>query len=59
VYGIGFPPFRGGPFRYMDAVGLPQVVRTLEELERRNGARFEPAPSLVEAVRLGQRFHGD
>jgi 3-hydroxyacyl-CoA dehydrogenase/enoyl-CoA hydratase/3-hydroxybutyryl-CoA epimerase len=59
VYGIGFPPFRGGPFRYMDAVGIPQVVRTLEELERRNGARFEPAPSLVEAARLGQRFHAD
>ena len=56
VFGIGFPPFRGGPFRYMDALGIAQVVRTLEELERR-AARYAPAPLLVEMTRQGRRFY--
>ncbi|HEX4932299.1 MAG TPA: 3-hydroxyacyl-CoA dehydrogenase NAD-binding domain-containing protein, partial [Gemmatimonadaceae bacterium] len=41
VFGIGFPPFRGGPFRYMDTVGVGEIVRQLEELEGRFG-EFEP-----------------
>ena len=38
VFGIGFPPFRGGPFRYIDAVGAAQIVAQLEELH----ARYAP-----------------
>jgi 3-hydroxyacyl-CoA dehydrogenase/enoyl-CoA hydratase/3-hydroxybutyryl-CoA epimerase/enoyl-CoA isomerase len=26
LYGIGFPPFRGGVFRWMDTVGLPHIA---------------------------------
>ncbi|KAA8667185.1 multifunctional fatty acid oxidation complex subunit alpha [Pantoea dispersa] len=26
VYGLGFPPFRGGAFRYMDTLGISNVV---------------------------------
>ena len=32
VFGIGFPPFRGGPFRYIDTLGIPTVIRALEVL---------------------------
>ncbi len=30
VFGIGFPPFLGGPFRYMDALGPGEMVATLQ-----------------------------
>src|SRR5690606_34348090 len=43
VFGIGFPPFRGGPFRYVDAVGAAKIVEQLEELHARFAPRFAPS----------------
>jgi 3-hydroxyacyl-CoA dehydrogenase/enoyl-CoA hydratase/3-hydroxybutyryl-CoA epimerase len=57
VFGFGFPPFRGGPFRYIDSVGAATVVRQLEELNTRFPPRFEPAALLVEMARDGRRFY--
>ena len=57
VFGFGFPPFRGGPFRYMDTVGIAEVVRKLESLNDRFPGRFEPAELLVSMARRGERFY--
>ena len=57
VFGIGFPPFRGGPFRYMDAVGIADIVAQLEELNGRFPPRFAPADLLVEMGRSNLRFY--
>jgi 3-hydroxyacyl-CoA dehydrogenase/enoyl-CoA hydratase/3-hydroxybutyryl-CoA epimerase len=57
VFGLGFPPFLGGPFRYADAVGLRALLDRLEHWQDKFGDRFEPAPLLVELVRDGRRFH--
>ena len=46
VFGIGFPPFRGGLLRYLDEIGAAQTVATLEELSRDYGDRVAPAPRL-------------
>jgi 3-hydroxyacyl-CoA dehydrogenase/enoyl-CoA hydratase/3-hydroxybutyryl-CoA epimerase len=58
VFGLGFPPFRGGPFRYADAVGPKALLDRLERWQDKFGARFEPAPLLVEHARSGRPFHG-
>ncbi|HZZ84026.1 MAG TPA: fatty acid oxidation complex subunit alpha FadJ [Anaeromyxobacteraceae bacterium] len=58
VFGLGFPPFLGGPFRYADALGAPALLERLERLRERHGERFEPAPLLIEQARLGRSFHG-
>jgi 3-hydroxyacyl-CoA dehydrogenase/enoyl-CoA hydratase/3-hydroxybutyryl-CoA epimerase len=50
VFGIGFPPFRGGPFRYVDSVGAQRIVEQLEELNDRFVGRFEPAEVLIHAA---------
>ena len=59
IYGIGYPPFRGGPLRYIDALGPAQVVSRLESLAARYGPRFDPAPTLVEMARSGARYYVD
>jgi 3-hydroxyacyl-CoA dehydrogenase/enoyl-CoA hydratase/3-hydroxybutyryl-CoA epimerase len=46
VLGTGFAPFRGGPLRTADSVGVGNVVRELDGLRREHGDRFEPAPQL-------------
>ena len=58
VFGLGFPPFRGGPFRFVDQTGAGEVVRRLEAFAGRHGKRFAPAPVLVEMSRTGATFHG-
>ncbi len=47
IFGLGFPPFTGGPFRYMDASGLVTIVEKLRQYETTLGKRFKPAAILV------------
>ena len=44
VFGLGFPPFRGGPFRHAETIGAGEVRRRLESLRDRYGPQFTPAP---------------
>ncbi len=57
VFGIGFPPFRGGPFRYLDSEGPAAVLARLQALAREIGMRFEPARGLETRAREGRTFH--
>jgi 3-hydroxyacyl-CoA dehydrogenase/enoyl-CoA hydratase/3-hydroxybutyryl-CoA epimerase len=59
VFGLGFPPFRGGPFRYVDAIGPMEILRRTEAYRSRFGARFEPAPTLVNLAKINGRFYKD
>jgi len=57
VFGVGFPPFRGGPFRYVDTVSVATIVRQLQELNARHPPRFEPAEVLLEMAQTGRTFY--
>lgn len=58
IFGLGFPPFLGGPFRYVDSRGPAAVLADLQRFEAQFGKRFEPAPLLVEMAKSGRRFYG-
>lgn len=57
IFGIGFPPFRGGPFRYMDALGIQEVVSRLQDYQQQHGDRYTPAPLLLKMVENNERFY--
>jgi len=57
VFGIGFPPFRGGPFRHVDLVGAAEVVRQLQALDAKHPGRFTPAERLLRMAADGGRFY--
>lgn len=57
LFGIGFPPFLGGPFRYMDRLGADKVVNSLERLMQVHGERFTPCEALQQRVATGLPFY--
>ncbi len=57
VFGLGFPPFLGGPFRWLDSVGADTVVRRLEGLAKEEGPQWGPSPLLLDMARTGKKFH--
>ena len=58
IFGLGFPPFRGGPFHYIDSIGAREIVRRLDGYVTLLGPRFTPAPVLTELLRAGGSFYG-
>merc|ERR1712004_399438 len=58
VFGLGFPPFLGGPFRFVDVAGAPTVVDKLKKYEQVYGASFTPAKLLLDhAADSEKKFH--
>jgi 3-hydroxyacyl-CoA dehydrogenase/enoyl-CoA hydratase/3-hydroxybutyryl-CoA epimerase len=58
VFGIGFPPFRGGPFRYVHSETIEKIVERLEDLDARFPSRFTPAPLLLDMAASRRSFYG-
>jgi 3-hydroxyacyl-CoA dehydrogenase/enoyl-CoA hydratase/3-hydroxybutyryl-CoA epimerase len=57
IFGLGFPAFLGGPFRYLDRIGPRFAAEVMERLRARHGERFKPARLLVDMARDGKSFH--
>jgi 3-hydroxyacyl-CoA dehydrogenase/enoyl-CoA hydratase/3-hydroxybutyryl-CoA epimerase len=57
IFGIGFPPFLGGPFRYIDSLGPKNLVDTLNRYQKLYGDRFAPCEMLKNMATEGTHFH--
>jgi 3-hydroxyacyl-CoA dehydrogenase/enoyl-CoA hydratase/3-hydroxybutyryl-CoA epimerase len=57
IFGIGFPPFLGGPFQYMDKIGAVTIVSKLNQWQAEFGERFTPCDTLVKMAEQGERFY--
>jgi len=57
VFGIGFAPFRGGPFRYLDQIGVEKYVDMMNGFADKYGPQFEPCQLLKDYAVSGKKFH--
>lgn len=57
VFGLGFPPFLGGPFRYIDSLGFTKIISRMNMLAERYGPRFSPAQILRDRAAMNQKFY--
>jgi 3-hydroxyacyl-CoA dehydrogenase/enoyl-CoA hydratase/3-hydroxybutyryl-CoA epimerase len=56
VFGFGYPPLRGGPFRHLSTRGLPTVLTRIEGLREQLGPAFDPPTLLTDLAGRGQDF---
>lgn len=57
IYGIGFPPFKGGLLFWADTLGAAKLVEMLQPYQSL-GKRYEPTPMLLEMATSGGTFYG-
>jgi 3-hydroxyacyl-CoA dehydrogenase/enoyl-CoA hydratase/3-hydroxybutyryl-CoA epimerase len=57
IMGTGWAPFRGGPLRFADHLGVPTVAGRLNNLRDRVGAYFEPCALLADMATRGGSFY--
>jgi 3-hydroxyacyl-CoA dehydrogenase/enoyl-CoA hydratase/3-hydroxybutyryl-CoA epimerase/3-hydroxyacyl-CoA dehydrogenase/enoyl-CoA hydratase/3-hydroxybutyryl-CoA epimerase/enoyl-CoA isomerase len=56
IYGIGFPPFKGGLLFWADTIGLDRILEMLKPLASL-GPRMAPTPLLLEMAKSKKRFY--
>ncbi|PMK03050.1 fatty acid oxidation complex subunit alpha FadB [Vibrio sp. 10N.261.55.A7] len=56
VYGLGFPPFRGGVFRYLDSVGIGNFVEMAKGYQDL-GAMYQVPQLLLDMAAKGESFY--
>jgi 3-hydroxyacyl-CoA dehydrogenase/enoyl-CoA hydratase/3-hydroxybutyryl-CoA epimerase len=59
VMGTGFAPFRGGPLRHADTVGVSNVVDQLSRFAQSAGPHYQPCPLLTDMAQNAKRFYED
>ncbi|MBA6397897.1 fatty acid oxidation complex subunit alpha FadJ [Colwellia sp. BRX10-4] len=57
IFGIGFPPFLGGPFHYIDTLGAEVIVNKLNLWSTELGERFKPCQALITMAETGNKYY--
>ena len=56
LYGLGFPPFRGGVFRWMDAVGLAHIAKASQKFASL-GKAYELTQGMQDKLAAGETYY--
>jgi len=55
IYGLGFPPFRGGPIRYLETLGLTEFITTADRFSHL-GEMYQVTDGLREMAKSGKSY---
>lgn len=58
IYGIGFPPFRGGIFRWLDEIGLPAFIEMAKPLASL-GPIYQATEGMLQRASTNARYYQD
>jgi len=56
IYGLGFPPFRGGPLKYADSIGMDNLVKLADSYSHL-GKMYEPTENMRKMAAAGDCFY--
>lgn len=59
IFGVGFPPYRGGPFRYLDMYGAQKFTDLLSGYADKHGDHFAPPQLLKDVAAKNGKFHSE
>jgi 3-hydroxyacyl-CoA dehydrogenase/enoyl-CoA hydratase/3-hydroxybutyryl-CoA epimerase len=59
IMGTGFAPFRGGPLRYADSLGMEKIVGAMEILADGGATEFKPCGLLRRMAAAGAKFYSN
>ncbi|MGY8873050.1 MAG: fatty acid oxidation complex subunit alpha FadB [Pseudomonadales bacterium] len=57
IYGIGFPPFRGGALYYLDQMGLAEFCELAEQYKHLGGL-YQPTERMKQMAAAGETYFG-
>ncbi len=57
LYGLGFPPFRGGAMKYADSIGASRLVELGQKYAAALGKMYEPTAQIREMAQQGTAFY--
>ncbi len=55
IYGLGFPPFRGGILHYLDTIGMQKFVQMCEQYKQL-GPLYHPTDGMAQMAAEGKSF---
>ncbi len=56
IYGVGFPPFRGGAFRWIDSIGITKFVELCDKFKHL-GKLYEATDAQREMAASGKKYY--
>jgi len=57
IFGLGFPPFKGGLLFWADTIGAKELLNRVEAVQKEAGDRIQPTEMLIDLAKSNGKFY--